>query len=98
MCNLIITKDGKAYYLNGEQHHIFVSLKFKMSLKKFLESGGVRVKTYRDHIAIEAGRPLTAKQKAVIRRVLKDNDYFSLVISVGDRYGKIERFRPIRSV
>jgi len=56
------------------------------------------VKTYRDHIAIEAGKPFTPVQRTLIKRVLKEYDYYSMVISIGGKYAKKDEFRPIRNI
>ena len=96
--NSIITRTGVCYITAGIQHNIFVRQQLKMSLKKFLQSGGVRVKAHNDHMAVEAGQPLTVEQKAWIRKALKEHDYFSVVVSIGGQYAAKERFRPIRSL
>ena len=98
MSNFLITSYGQRYNTCGTQHNIYVRLRFRTTLKMFLRHGGVRVKTHGEHIAIESGEPLTADQRAVIRRELKQDDYYSLVISIGGKYGKKEKFRPIRRV
>lgn len=96
--NFIITKTGGYFTTANIQHNIFVRQQLKISLKKFLQTGGVRIKTYNDHMAIEAGCPLTVRQKMCIRKALKEHDYFSLVVSIGGKYAAKERFRPIRSL
>ncbi len=93
--NFLITKGGVRYSTQGVQHNFWVRTRLNTTLRKFLRNGGVRVKTHNDHMAIEAGCPLTVKQKIRIRKALKFNDYFSLVVSIGglhqnDILGKIE--------
>ena len=96
--NSIITKSGRGYDVGSERHRIYTQRHFKLTLKKFLQNGGVRVKTHNDHMAIEAGKPLTVKQKRWIRSALKGHDYFSVIVSIGGKYASKERFRPIRSI
>ena len=98
MNNFLLTKNGVLHTTAGIQHNIYVQRTLKVSLKQFLKSGGVRVKTHRDHIAIEAGLPLTDAQMWHINRALKQDDYYSMVVSIGGKYGKKEKFRPIRRI
>ncbi len=94
--NFLVTKDGVRYSTDGIQHNIWVRVHLKTTLKKFLQGGGIRVKTYNDHMAIEAGGPLTVEQKRWIKKALKEHDYFSVVVNIGGEYAEKERFRPIR--
>ena len=96
--NFLISKDGKCYDVTGVQHNIYVRYYFRVSLKKFLQDGGVRVKTHNDHMAVEAGRSLTVEQKMWVREALREYDYYSVVVSIGGKYAVKKRFRPIRSI
>ena len=96
--NCLITPKGDLHLTGGTQHNIYIRRRSGLTLKTFLELGGVRVKVHGEHIAIEAGRPLTTTQKRHVRRILKEHDFYSLVMSIGGAYGKLERFRPIRSI
>ncbi|KKL06790.1 hypothetical protein LCGC14_2592540 [marine sediment metagenome] len=96
--NFLVTKDGVRYCTQGIQHNIWVRTRLKTTLKEFLQGGGIRVKTHNDHMAVEAGRPLTVGQKTWVREALKEHDYFSLVVSIGGKYAAKERFRAIRSL
>ena len=96
--NFLITPNGCFHCTDGTRHSDYVARFFGITLKKFLQNGGVRVKTHNDHMAIEAGKPLTVKQKRWIRSALKGHDYFSVIVSIGGKYASKERFRPIRSI
>ncbi len=94
----LITPKGNVYCTGGVRHDAYIRHKSGLTLRTFLESGGVRIKTHYDHIAIEAGHSLTAAQKRRIRYILKGRNFYSMVISINGKYGKLEKFRPIRSI
>ncbi len=96
--NFLITKNGVRYCTQGTQHNIWVRTHLGTTLRKFLQDGGVRVKTHNDHMAIEASRPFTTNQKRHIKKALRAHDYFSVVVDIGGKYAAKERFRPIRSM
>jgi len=92
--NCLITKTGEISECTGIEHEIAVKLRFKKSLYAFI-NGGVRVcdKERYNTIAIEHRKPLTAKQKRIVNRFLRENDYYCVADNF-DVKNKIER--PIR--
>ncbi len=98
MSNCLILSTGKRYSVIGQQHNIYCRRVFKMSLKQFLQTGGIRVKTHGEHIAIESAMPFNAEQKRTIKRILKEGMYFSMVVCIGGRWAKKDKYRPIRDL
>lgn len=98
MAGFLITPQGARHRMGGEQHNIYCRRAFKVSLKTFLAKGGVRVKVFRDCVAIESGTVLSNTQKRLLRRVLKQDNYYSMTVCIGGRWANKETMRPIRSM
>ena len=95
--NSLIDKNGHKIDCSGQTHVQVCKAKFHCPLSAFLQSGGVRVKIYYDHIAIEAGRPISDKQQRVINRILRDNEVYVAVWQIKGIYGERITHRPMRS-
>ena len=98
MSNYLIKADGARFVTTGMRHETYCRTTFKMLLKNFLKAGGCRVKTFREHIAIETGEPLTVPQRQTVCRILHDDNYYTMVICIGGKWNEKEKFRPIRKV
>ena len=97
MSSCLITKRGRVIECNGSrQHEIICKRKLKMSLDDFiLKRGGVRIHVNTidsEHIAIEYHDKPTDKQMRIIRRILQQGDYYTVVLA----RKVIRKFRPIR--
>lgn len=93
MSNCLITKDGKQVDCTGGVHDILCQTQFKMTLAKFLSSGGVRVMVRNDTMAVEFYELLTNKQNRVVNKLLKEQPIYCIVCA----FKTITKFRPIRS-
>lgn len=94
--NLLIDKNGKQVICTTS-HVIQCRTSFGIELPRFLFAGGVRVAAYQTHLTIEAGTALTAKQKRIVNRILKDSDYYSVHISIGRNYTlRDDDYKPVK--
>ena len=98
MQNCLIDKQGEVIDIgNGGRHDITCVKKLGIKLRTFLlKRGGVRVKLGwpdTESIAIEYHvRKPTDAQMQIIRRILRENDYYTLILVLK----VIQKFRPIR--
>lgn len=91
--NCLISKTGKTIDCTAVQHDILCRLKLKITLAKFLSSGGCRVMIRHDTMAVEFYEPLTDKQNQVVNKLLKEQPIYCIVCV----FKTIEKLRPIRS-
>lgn len=94
--NCLIDKKANISECIGIDHETACRNRFGMSLSEFIKSG-VRVcdKERFETMAIEHQKPLTTKQKRIINRFLKDNDYYCVTDNFNTKY-RIDR--PIRRI
>jgi hypothetical protein len=97
MSSCLITKRGKVVDCNGNrQHEIICKRVLKIGLDDFvLKRGGVRVKADSidpEYIAIEYHDRPSDAQMRIIRRILRRDDYYTVVLV----HRTIQKFRPIR--
>ncbi len=95
--NCLITKEGKVIDCNNGTPHAVICVKmFKVTLNKFLTKlSGVRVKKGwpdTEALAIEYYDKPTEQQLRVIRRILRQDDYYTVVLNLRT----IIKWRPIR--
>ena len=63
-----------------------------VSLSQVLKSGVCRVKIYGEILTIEAINQLTVQQIDTIGRILRQSDFYSLIVCVADVYQNFSRF------
>lgn len=95
--NCLITKEGKVIDCNGGAPHEVICVgTLKVSLNKFLTKlSGIRIKKGwpdTEALAIEYYDKPTEQQLRVIRRILRQDDYYTVVLNLRT----ISKFRPIR--
>jgi len=94
MRNCLITKRGRIIHSTpGSTHEQTCRNRLAISLDEFFETGGVRIKTNGDEIAIEYYSKPTLKQQGIIRKELQANDYYVVILA----FRSIRKFRPIRN-
>lgn len=98
MNNCLITKRGRVVDVSGNgQHEILCVRKLGVKLRAFLlKKGGIRVKIGwpdTESLAIEYYRKPTEQQLRAIRRILRTDNYYTVVLNLRT----IQKFRPIRS-
>ena len=98
MNNCLITKRGRVVDVSGNgQHEIICVRKLGVKLRTFLlKKGGVRVKLgwpNTESLAIEYYRKPTEHQLRAIRKILRADDYYTVVLNLKT----IAKWRPIRS-
>ena len=98
MAGYLITPEGTRLSVGSMQHNIYCRQAFKLSLKTFLARGGVRIKVFRDHVAIESGTLLNERQRMMVIGVLRQDDYYFLVVCIGGKWADRSTWRPIRSL
>jgi len=94
--NCLVTQKGKVIECSaGVKHDIVCQRQFGYGVNRFLEFDyGLRIKTSGDIIAIEYYCSLSDKQKNIIRRYLRQNDFYTVILC----FKTISKFRPIRSL
>ena len=97
MNSCLITKRGRMVDCSaGRQHDIICKRVLKIDLDNFiLKRGGVRIHVNTinsEHIAIEFHDKPTDAQMRIIRRILRRDDYYTVVLV----RQTIQKFRPIR--
>lgn len=93
MSNCLITRTGKQIDCTAARHNILCQQQLKMTLAKFLSSGGIRVMIRHDTIAIEFYKAMTNKQNRIINKLLKEQPIYCIVCA----FKTITKYRPIRS-
>lgn len=96
--NCLITQTGKRIDCdNGQTHEVVCKHKLGIPADRFLlKQGGIRVKVCwpdSETIAIEYYHRLTEKQENAIKKILRENDYYAIILNMQ----VITKFRPIRS-
>ena len=94
MINCLINKAGKQVFCNGGMHVNICLQQFKISLRQFLKSGGVRVLSYTETMAIEFKQPLTDKQNKIVNKLLEEYPVYIVILPKET----IQKMRPIRSL
>lgn len=77
----------------GSTHERMCETLLNYGLDVFFEKGGVRVKTNGDEIAIEYYSKPSFKQQDIIRKILREDDYYVVVLP----FRSIQKIRPIRN-
>jgi hypothetical protein len=90
--NCLITQTGKTIDCTAVKHDIICRQQLKITLAKFLSSGGCRVMIRYDTMAIEFYELLTDKQNQVVNKLLKEQPIYCIVCA----FRTIEKCRPIR--
>jgi len=95
--NCLITKQGKVIECNGGTPHEVICVgTLKITLKKFLtKQSGIRIKRKwpnSEALAIEYYDKPSEAQLRVIRKILRQDDYYTVVLNLRT----ISKFRPIR--
>lgn len=98
MSNCLITRTGKVIECTGgATHEITAKRELPYDVGFFLDDrGGIRVKVCwpdTETIAIEFYYDLTESQIKAIKKILRENDYYAVILESE----LITRFRPIRS-
>jgi len=95
MGNCLITERGRIIEIPpGNDHEQTCERLLHKTLDKFFENGGIRIKTANpDEIAIEYYTKPTLKQQGIIRKELRKNDYYTIMLA----FRFIRKFRPIRN-
>lgn len=95
MRNCLITKRGRIVEsTSGSTHEQTCFRVLETTLDEFFENGGVRIKAvHPDEIAIEYYSKPTPTQQSIIRKVLRENDYYVIILA----FRSIRKFRPIRN-
>ena len=92
--NCLILKDGKQIFCNGGMHYLICRRQLKMSLSKFLQTGGIRIMSTDYGIAIEFYGRITKTQNAIVNRMLKEQPVYMVVMPTET----ITRFRAIKTL
>ena len=96
MSNCLITRTGKRIDCYGGIHKATCKYELHISMNTFLKRGGIRIKICwpdTETIAIEYYHKLTELQIRAIRKILRQDNYYAVILESG----LITRFRPIRS-
>lgn len=98
MSNCLITRTGERIdCIRSETHEITAKRELPYDVGFFLQDrGGIRVKVCwpdTETIAIEFYYDLTESQIRAIKKILRQDDYYAVILESG----LITRFRPIRS-
>jgi len=95
--NCFITKKGKIIDCNGEPHSLLCKRQFGIDLYDYLTIA-CRIMFYRDKLAIETRHKLTKEEIKVIKKLLKNNNIYSVVCEVNGKFKVKNSFRPVRSI
>jgi 5'(3')-deoxyribonucleotidase len=94
--NILVTFDGMVVSVPaGASHDIICQDQFSYTLNKFLlKCKGLRIRVFNKEIAIEFYSKLSVKQLAVIKRFLRNKDFYTVTTPHNHK----RSFRPIRSL
>lgn len=94
--NCLITRTGKRIECYSGIHKETCKYELHISMNTFLKRGGIRVKICwpdTETIAIEYYRKLTELQIRAIKKILRQDNYYAIILESS----LITKFRPIRS-
>lgn len=94
--NCLITKDGQVINCSGGRHDYICRFKLQTTLRGFLyRHHGVRIKIGRHKtIAIEYRHKPTDAQAKEIRKILRSDNYYVVILSTHT----LSKCRPIRRI
>ncbi len=92
--NGLIHDDGTVTGTRGGTHCI-VCIKSGTTLRKYIASGGCRVKSHRSVLVFESGTKLTSEQKAVAKRIIRKGNFENVIFATGRTFEQIEDFQRV---
>lgn len=93
--NLLLHRDGTATACVGITH-IEACQSAKTTLYGYLNSGGCRVKVYRDELVIESRQKLSDNQKTRLRMVVKKGQFTCVVVVISNKWYKRCDFNRVK--
>lgn len=95
--SFIINTLGKVTDCISISRDLLIEQRYSCSILEFLKAGGVRVKVFREHMAVEYRGTLNTEQLKAINKRLRQVDIYCLVADNGEKYRELKSFnRPIR--